>query len=183
MPEPIEYRTPLPAGYQLRYDVGDEGVRISRETPRSALLWSEACAPLILLGASVAFCVFIWRLPGRLNLPPENAKILHIVGYALFAGWMYWNGRRAWQNVGIVVEIAVAGDTLYWRKQNVWGSREYFWPLSSIKTVSVQTRLLKVFRDRGPALAAFSFLKPDERAYACMLLNGAIAHQRRSILL
>jgi hypothetical protein len=179
MAEPIEYQTPLPAGYRLCYVVGDDGLRISRESPSKTLLWSEACVPIVLLVGAFLLLILIRQLPNRLNLPPVRARITLDVGYVVLVAWVFVNGRRAWQNMGIVTEIAVAGQSLYWRKQNLWGTKEYFWPLSSIKRIGVQNRLLKVYRRRGPALAAFSFVKPEERDYASRLLNNTIARQQK----
>ena len=75
------------------------------------------------------------------------------------------------------MEIAVSQGTLYWRKRNLWGDKEFFWKLSSIRNVGVENRLLKVYRFRGPALAAFSFVRSEERTYAAALLKAAIQRQ------
>jgi hypothetical protein len=179
MSEPIEYQPLLPAGYQLRYDISADGIRISRESPGKKLLGAEAIAPLILLVSSFIFVVLLRRQVSSLNLSKESSIIVQTTGYFVILLWLIYNGRRAWQNIGIIVEITIFRETFYWRKQNLWGPKEYFWALSSIGNITVENRLLKVRRRRGPALAAFSFVKQEERTYACQLLNQAIAYQRR----
>lgn len=180
MAETIEYQGPLPDGYRLRYIVNENSVRISRDLAGNSLLWLEAGAPLILLISFAIFAVLIWRWTDATRFPPASTIAVRIAGYGGLLVMMVVNGRRAWQNMGIVLEIAVSQDTLYWRKQNIWGDTEYFWPLSSVRTIGVENRLLKVYRFRGPALAAFSFVKSNERAYAAALLNSAIQRANRN---
>jgi hypothetical protein len=172
--EPIEYQRPLPEGYQLRYFIHENTVRISRDSPGRILLWLEAGAPLVLLIVVGAFVVLTWRWINLFRLPPHESEALGLAGCGAQLLLLALRSPRIWQNMGIVIEIAISQDTFYWRKRNVWGDKEFFWPLSSIRLISVENNLLKVFRFRGPSLSAFSFVKPGEREYARALLSAAI---------
>jgi hypothetical protein len=177
MVEMIQYQNPLPYGYRLRYINDDDTVRITRDSVGKTLLWAEAFVPSALLILFAALAVMIWRWTHESHHLPGNLAPLLIFEYGVLLGTTVIIGRTARINMGIVVEIAVSPGMLYWRKRNIWGDKEYFWPLSSIRSVRVENNLLRVHRFRGPALAAFSFVKSDERAYAAVLLNEAIERQ------
>ena len=181
MPDPLEYQTPLPTGLNLRLYELPDGVRISRETVGRVALWREALIPgtalVVMPSIAIYSAWWAWRYW-------NTAQAFQVYGRVAFAViipiLMVRVVRDAWQNAGIVTEIAITNATLYWRKQTLWGSSEHFWPLATVSRVSVDplNRVLKVHRHRGTPLGAFAFHPMDEMNFAAHRLNIAIQAAR-----
>jgi hypothetical protein len=92
--------------------------------------------------------------------------------------WIALRGAR--QNAGIVMEISVANGVFYWRKQTLWGSREYFWRVADLRRASAETltNSLVVRRHRGPPLGAFSYVARHEVDEVIAAINRAIEIER-----
>ena len=107
------------------------------------------------------------------------SSLVRLALAACAAAWLVWVLRGAGQNVGIVTLVTVGGDTLHWRKQNLWGHREFFWPASTIKAIRVRAAPLVepsliVERRDGHALNAFAFHAVDELHEAAAALTSAL---------
>src|SRR5262249_29640032 len=118
------------------------------------------------------------------QLDPTLEHRVRNVGLVLLAAGIVWVIRQSWINMGVVTEIAVTSGAVYWRKQNLWGYREYIWPLPSIKNVRYDptNRSLRVHRVRGAALNAFAYFPMDELEHAALSFREAIARNATASL-
>jgi len=178
MPRPLPYQSPLPPGHRLRREQFDGTTRISRDVVSAGMLWREAISFIVtfsLFGGM--FCLSIHWFFSRLNAPP--GVLIFTVACTVASGllWVVIT-RFAWLNTGIVTEVAVSAESLYWRKQNVWGAREYFWPLDTIRSVAVESLSLKIRRFKGLSISAFAFVPRGELDLVAAALNDAIASSR-----
>ncbi len=155
MSEPIDYLVPLPAGQNLRYLELTDGIRISRDKVSRFALWREALVPAIAIPLLTAAEIYqIWlgmgywisRQPNRMFVPVVFAILLPFALCRII--------RDAWQNSGIVTAVSVTPEKLFWSKRTLWGSREHFWPLDSVKRADFDkfNRVLKIHRTNGPPL-------------------------------
>ena len=181
MAEPLQYQAPLPDGRNLRIQELEDGVRISRDAISTFALWREVAifgAALLVLPALALYS--FWWAWHYWNVASTPQVLLRIgIGIFILAA-MVRTVPDAIQNAGIITEIAVTKDALYWRKQNLWGSRETFWPLSTIREVKIDpiNRILKIHRFHGTPLGAFSFHPMPEMTAAAEVLNHVIARNR-----
>jgi hypothetical protein len=180
--EPIDYKVPLPAGRNLRISrLADGSVRVERDTVGTVALLREAFLPLaavVLALVVIGPNVYALTTSGRPWSEPLSIVRLFLIACA--AAWLVWILRGAAQNVGIVTLVTVGRDTLHWRKQNLWGPREFFWPASTIKAIRVRSGFLVepslvVERRDGRALIAFAFHNVDELHEAAAALTSALS--------
>jgi uncharacterized integral membrane protein len=155
MTNPVDYRTPLPQGRNLRFFETADGVRVSRDTVSRRALWREAIFMVIifLLIAAVTAFQILW-LFWHGHSAPSVLVFWHIAVLAAIPLIFLRVIRSAIQNAGIVSEIAVSQNTLFWRKETLWGTSEHFRPVVSIRLVDIDrmNRVLKVYRHRGVPL-------------------------------
>jgi hypothetical protein len=183
MTEPIPYQTPLPSGMNLRFTPLPDGIRIARDTVSQSALWREALTPaivlVIFLGGPIFFAWWLHENWATADMLHRIRGIFIIIAGPI--GFVFLIPRMI-QNVGIVTEVAITKGSFYWKKQNIWGEKEYVWPLQTIQHAYYKEvgRLLKVERIKGPALDAFSFHKPDELQLAVGHLNHAINWHRNN---
>jgi hypothetical protein len=178
--EPIAYRTPLPAGRLLRWEEQPDGVRIWREWIDRTALWREVISVgvvlLLLLGGMAYLSWWMYAYGGGVLF---TALIWRIILLIVLAVVLVRHVPSLLQNIGVVTTISVAGATLYWRKRNLWGEREYFWPLETVTLAQAEPLQLKVFRRNEPALNAFAMINSADLAEAALRLNIAIEKNRR----
>jgi hypothetical protein len=182
MSEPIEYQTPLPIGRNLRFHELPDGLRVTREVVSRFALWREAVIPVVcVLGLVISTAVMLLVIGLIRDVTREALLLVRIGASLVMLIPIIWIIRQSLLNGGVVSEIAVTRDSVYWRKQNLWGDREYFWPLETIKSVSfdANNRSVKIARTRGPSLNAFAYFRSDELADAALRLNMAIDQSRR----
>ena len=177
MGDAVDYQVPLPDGRSLRFWQTPDTVRISRDTVPRSRLRKEALLPVVMiLLTALSLGVCVWRLwhPSRLPIPGLPFVFVIIMAAVLVMFAYIMRGFR--QNTGVVTEISITRETLYWRKETIFGRREYIWPLSTVKWVEVDrfNRMLKIRRRRGAALGAFAIRRLDELENAANLLNEAI---------
>ena len=183
MTEPVEYQTPLPPGHNLRFVEDADVIRISRDAVSAVALWREAIGAAVVILLLIGGGAYaIWRAPHwwpRVGFGPGSilARPFVAVGLLLVLVRVV---RELRQNAGIVTEVAVTPQMFYWRKQTLWGSSEHFWPLATVVHVEVDqlSRVLKVRRQRGTPLGAFSFHSRAELNLAAAKLNQAIQRNK-----
>ena len=182
MTQPVEYQTPLPMGRNLRFHELPDGLRVTREVVSGFALWREAIVPVVLVvGLIVSAAVLIFVIGAIPDVSRHRLLLVRIGCGVALAIPVVWIIRESLQNGGVVTEIAVTPAAIYWRKQNLWGYREYFWPLATIKSVSFDpnNRSIRIARPRGPRLNAFAYFRSDELAEAALRLNMAIDRSRK----
>ena len=184
MTQPVEYQTPLPMGRNLRFHELPDGLRVTREVVSRFSLWREALVPVLAVLALIISTAALLFVIGLVRQTDPRWLLATRIGIVLVmlvpTAWII---RQSWQNGGVVTDIAVSKAGLYWRKQNLWGSREHIWPLNTITLVSYDpnNRSLKVQRLTGMSLNAFAFFRGDELDEAAIRLSAAIDMNREAL--
>ena len=181
MTNPVDYQAPLPQGRNLRFHDLPDGIRISRDRVAPSAVWREVVAAVVpSVFFPAAFVYVLWSLIRYWNSASSVwifVRVLIAIAIPPLSVRLF---RDLWQNAGIVTDITVTKSTLFWRKQMPWGAREYFWSLTTVRFARVDkaNRILKVYRQRGTPLGAFSFHRLEELEAAAAALNHAIGHIR-----
>lgn len=165
----------------MRFEELPGGLRISRDTVWRLGLWLEFVTPttLLLIAGSAAVWQVRWLAHHAFTTLGREFGLhaTYLVGLAAYAGLTI---RSSSQNAGKVAEISFADGLFYWGIQTIFGTREKFWPIGSLKEADVQVRTLMIRRHRGVALGAFSFLGADELRQAAKCVNAKIRKHRAS---
>jgi hypothetical protein len=137
--------------------------------------------PIITIGCLIGSGVIAVQSVGnRWPINPQWVAPARIGLVVVLGAVLVWAVRLSWLNAGVVTEIAVTGKAVFWRKQNVWGFREYIWPLSTIKVVRYdpRNRSLRIHRTQGAALNAFAYFGRNELEETVQRLSNAIEINR-----
>jgi hypothetical protein len=183
MDQPVEYQTPLPTGRNLRYHELPGGLRVTREFLSQFALWRELLMPVFCVISLVGSGLFlVWNLEHRMSFDPLLMRPMRIGIFVVDGALLVWILRSYWTNAGVVTEVSVTREAVFWRKQNLWGSREYIWPLSAITGVQYDptNRSMRIHRSRGTALNAFAYFPKVELLEVVFRLTAVIDQNRNS---
>jgi len=180
MSDPVGYQPALPVGSRLRICELPDGLRVTRESVSRFALWREALVPALCAIVLIGAALFAARAIGRNVMDREWLLAARIGIFGVAAALLAWIIREARQNAGIVTDVAVTRAVLYWRKLNLWGPREYFWPLNTIVQVCYDptNHSLRVHRVKAASLNAFAYISKVELQHAATLLHSAVARNR-----
>src|SRR3954470_19519652 len=181
-PPLLSYATPKPVLHRLVVvQTPDGGVSISlADAPPRWKLWREVVAPAVIVPMAVAGAAGMFMSAARLR--PDalrvSVQLAAIAGCVLFVLYALWDW---WQNGGVVTEIRLEDDWLFWSKLNLWGARTNQWRRASVTRadggagVALGSCGLKVYRSTGLPLTAFVDQQAEELSWAASALNDALS--------
>ncbi|HEY2515485.1 MAG TPA: hypothetical protein VGI39_31675 [Polyangiaceae bacterium] len=157
-----------PAGLDIHVERDAGGLTLWIDPPPLGALLREALLPPILILLLTAVIAFAAYEAVRFNAP----FLLAVVAYGV---WKWITALRDLrQNAGIVTSIEVRGDWLTWRKKQLWGESEQRWDLRTVRSAEKKNFMLKIAREKGVPMGAFSYRNGEGLEWVCRQLNAAI---------
>ena len=181
--QPLDYQSPrMPPGARLTFTEYPDGGKLDRGPATSGEMLREAMnAPVAFVFLGFLLCVGVWQSVRLWRRPGPPVLAVAMTGTCVVAlATLVWTVRDAAQNAGIVTEVEVRGPSLWWSKQNFWGTRRREWLTADVESVYVGPfdRMLRIGHRSRISLGAFSRFPKTELDSAAALLTLAIARAK-----